>query len=104
MKELLSHDLDLFIINYTKLDASFPNAQFQINGCKCLGKGRNIFGGDLYLYINEDILSKQIHTKRLEGLESISIEMNLRRRIWLVIGIFKLPQSCDKIFIVIFSN
>ena len=46
---------------------------------------RNMFGGGLNLYINEDILSKQIHSKLLEGLESICIEMNLQKRKWLVI-------------------
>ena len=52
-----------------------------------------------HLYINEDIRSKQIHTKLLEGLEFICIEMNLRKPKWLVIGIYKLPQSCGKLFI-----
>ena len=36
LKELLSHNLDLLVINETKLDDSFPNAQFQINGYMCL--------------------------------------------------------------------
>ena len=58
-----------------------------------------IFDGGFCLYINEDIPSKQIHTKLLEGLEYIYIEMNLRKRKWLVIGIYKLPQSCGKMFI-----
>ena len=104
VKELLSHNLDLLVINETKLDDSFPNAQFQINGYKCLRKDRNIFGGGLCLYINEDIPSKQIYTKLLEGLESICIEMNLRKRKWLVIGIYKPPQSCSKMFIEKLSN
>ena len=51
-----------------------------------------------HLYINEDIRSKQIHSKLLEGLESTCIEMNLRKPKWLVIGIYKLPQSCGKLF------
>ena len=71
---------------------------------KCLRKGRNIFAGDLCLYINEDIPSKQIHTKLLEGLEPICTEMNLRKQKWLVIGICKAPQSCGKMFIERLSN
>ena len=80
VKELLSANLDLLVINETKLDGSFPNAQFQINGYKCLRKDRNIFCEGLCLYINENVPSKQIHAKLLEGLESICIEMNLRKR------------------------
>ena len=90
----LSHNLDLLVINETKLDDSFPNAQFQING-----KDRNNFGGGLCLCINEDSPSKQIHTKLLEGLESICTGMKSRKRKWLVIGIYKAPQSCSKMFI-----
>ena len=52
VKELLSHNLDLLVINETKLDESFQNAQFQISGYKFLRKDRNIFGGGLCLYIN----------------------------------------------------
>ena len=51
---------------------------------------------DVCLYINDDISSKQIHTKLLE--------MNLRKRKWLVIGIYKPPQSCSKMFIERLSN
>ena len=67
-------------------------------------KDRNIFDGGLCLHINEDIPSKQIHTKLLEGLKSIYTEMNLRKRKWLVIGIYKPPQSCSKMFIEKLSN
>ena len=58
----------------------------------------------LCLYINEDILSKQVHTKLVEGLESICIEMNLRKRKWLVIGIYKPRHSCRKMYIEALSN
>ena len=88
VKELLSHNLDLLIINETKIDYSFLNAKFQINGYKCLCKFRNIFGGGLYLYINEDIPSKEIHTKLLKEIGSKCIEINLRMRKLLVKGIY----------------
>ena len=47
---------------------------------------------------------KQAYTKLLEGLDSISSEMNLRKWEWLVIGIFKPTQSCGKMFIKKLSN
>ena len=104
VKELLSHNLNLLVINETKLDDSFPNAQFQINGYKGLRKDRSNFGGGLCLCINEDSPSKQIHTKLLEGLESICTGMKSRKWKWLVIGIYKAPQSCSKMFIENSSN
>ena len=54
--------------------------------------------GEVCLYINEDSPPKQYHTKLLEGLELIYIEINLRKREWLVISIYKPPQSCGKFF------
>ena len=65
VKELLSQ-IDLLIVKETKLDDNFANVQFRINGYKYLCKDRNIFGGGLYLYINENSLSKQIHIKLLK--------------------------------------
>ena len=59
---------------------------------------------EVCLYMNEDIPSKQIHTKLLEGLEYICIEMNFRKRKSLVIGIYKPPQSCGKMLIERLSN
>ena len=47
---------------------------------------------------------KQVYTKLLEGLDSTSSEMNLRKWKWLVIGIFKPTQSCGKMFIEKLSN
>ena len=47
---------------------------------------------------------KQVYTKLLEGLDSISSETNLRKWKWLVIGIFKPTQSCGKMFIEKLSN
>ena len=88
VKGLLSPIVDLLITSETKLDYNFPKAQFQINGYK----DRNIFGGGLCLYINEDIPSKQIYIKLLERLESICIEVKLRKRKWLVIDIYLLSN------------
>ena len=48
------------------------------------------------IYINEDI------TILLE--KSVCLEMNLRKRKWLVADIYKPPQSCGKTFAERFSN
>ena len=56
--------VDQININFLR-NNSLPNAQFQINGYKCLRKDRDNFDGGLCLYMNEDIQSKQIHTNRI---------------------------------------
>ena len=45
--------IDIFLINETKLDASFPSNQFAMSGYKFVRKDRNKFGGGIAFYINE---------------------------------------------------
>lgn len=63
VKNIIANHFKLSIISETKLDGSFPKAQFQISGYKCLRRDRNVFGAGLCLYIYEDISSKQIDTR-----------------------------------------
>ena len=70
------------MITETKLDDSYPNSQFFIEGFrKPYRMDRNKFGGGLLIYIREDIPSKQLFkhnfTKEIEGM---FIEVNLRKK------------------------
>ena len=60
--ELIIKDIfDIFLINESKLDSSFPNAQFSIPpGYKLFRKNRNKNGGGLVFYINQDIPCKMV--------------------------------------------
>ena len=103
LKEL-SQNLDLLTINETKLEDSFRIPSFKSITTKIYVQRLECLLLEVCLYINEDILSKQVHTKLVEGLESICIEMNLRKRKWLVIGIYKPRHSCRKMYIEALSN
>ena len=51
--------MDLLLISETKMDDSFPIAQFQMKGSSVPYRyGRNGKGGELLLYIRKDIQSK----------------------------------------------
>ena len=50
ISELLKGKFDIFLINETKLDASFPSNQFAMSGYKFVRKDRNKFGVELLLY------------------------------------------------------
>ena len=54
-------DFDIFLISESKLDSTFPNAQFKITGFKIFRCDRNRFGGGLLLYVNDKIPSKFLH-------------------------------------------
>ena len=71
------------MISETKLDYSFLTAQFLLHGFSAPFKlDRNSKGDGILLYIREDILSRLLSSKYKIGIESISVEINLRKRKW----------------------
>ena len=59
LKFIIDNNIDIFLNSETKLDDSFPTAQFLIKGFSALYIfDRNCKGGGLLLYIREDIPSK----------------------------------------------
>ena len=63
--------IDVFLISETKVDKSFSNQQFKINGYKIFRKDRDRFGGGLMFYVNEQIPRKVL------SLESIPNDIEL---------------------------
>ena len=90
LKLIIGNYLDVLVIQETKLDPSFPTAQFMINGyTKPYRLDRNRNGGGVIIYIREDIPSKELKkhnfTKNIEGL---FIEINLRKTKLLFFGTY----------------
>ena len=86
LSEAISGYIDILLITETKLDNSFPNAQFHIKGYSYI-KGypyrldRNAYGGGILLYIREHIPSKLINeTDFDESTEAMFIELNFRKK------------------------
>ena len=55
IQELIKSLFEIFLISETKVDDSFPNAQFKIEGYKSFRKDRDAFGGGLLFYDNEEL-------------------------------------------------
>ena len=79
-------NLDILLITETKIDSSFPEAQFEIDGFTTPYRvDRDCRGGGILLYIRQDIPSKLlINLKISENLEGVFVELNFRRKKWLV--------------------
>ena len=91
LKEVIGNHLDIFTIQETKIDKSFPDDQFEIDGYhKPYRLDRNKHGGGVLIYVREDIptkpLNKHNFTKNIEG---IFIEINLRKTKLLFFGVYK---------------
>ena len=61
--------VDILGIAETKLDDSFPNAQFSIDGYRTFRKDRNQHGGGLLVHVRSDIPCRQIKTLEMTNIE-----------------------------------
>ena len=51
------------------------------------------------MYVNQDIAVRRTEYNSLSNIESICLELNLRKRKWLVISIYKPPSYSEDAFI-----
>ena len=71
------------MISETKLDDSFPTVQLLLHGFSARYRfDRNSKGSGILLYSKEDVLSRLLNSKSKTGIETISVEINLRKRKW----------------------
>ena len=81
LKFMIDNNIDIFLISETKLDDSFPSAQFLIKGFSALYRfDRNSKGVGLLFYTREDIPSKILTYSSNCDIKTYLIEINLRKR------------------------
>ena len=73
--------IDILMVSETKLDDSFPEAQFLIEGP--FRFDRNINGSEIMLYVREDIPTKLL-SHDFPDVESFFVEINLHKKKWLL--------------------
>ena len=77
-------NVDIMLISETKLDNSFPNGQFLVDGFNELIRlDRNKNGGGILLFIREDILTKVLSFET-SPIEGFFIEIKLYKKKWLL--------------------
>ena len=101
---LLPNFLDLVFFTETKLDSSFPPSQFKVEGFRNppFRADRNAHGGGIIAYIRSDIPNRRRHDieKHIQNkIESLAIEVTVRKEKWLFLGFYKPPNVKD-IFLV----
>ena len=99
IKPIISPNFDIFLVSETKLDESFPNNQFSISGYRMFRQDRNCFGGGLCIYVKENIASKQLNLHLDKETEAIYLEINIRSRKWLIVGLYKPPSQNNSLFL-----
>ena len=84
--EAVSVNIDILLVTETKLDSSFPSAQFHMHGYTTRYRlDRSANGGGFLLYVREDIPYKKIDNVDFDtGLEAMLIKINIRKTKWLI--------------------
>ena len=88
LKLIIKGNIDILIITETKLDDTFTDSQFDIDGyAPHYRNNRTKTGGGVIIYVREDIISKELtdYTSP-ENFEGIFFEINLKKSKWLVFG------------------
>ena len=92
---VLLHDLQLeyFVISETKLDDSFPSAQFAIENYKIRARrGRDGHRGGLIGFVKRGINCKRVNQFKTVVSESICSEITISRKKWFCVGICRPPN------------
>ena len=101
LQTIINKNADLVSIAETKLDASFPSAQFTLEGYHTPYRlDINNKSGGVLVYVKSSILSRCFCYEELcISLQVVSFEINLRKEKWLVISIYHPPSQNSEYFL-----
>ena len=90
LKVIIGNNLDILVLDVTRIDESFPSNQFLIPGyTKPYRMNRNKMGGGIMIYVKENIPSKEVKKhKFVKKVEGMFIEINLRKTKLLLFGTY----------------
>ena len=60
---------------------------------------KNCFGGGLCIYVKKNIASKQLNLYLDKGTAAIYLEINIRLRKWLIVGLYNHPSQNNSLFL-----
>ena len=100
VEELMRNDIDISLFSETELDETFPNQQFQISGYEMFRRDKNKHGGGIMFYFNENISCKTVNVEGLlDDCEVTLVELSIKGRKWLCIGLYEPPSQNEKYFL-----
>ena len=89
--------LDYLFLSETKLDESFPKAQFNLDGYEITARvDRYKNGGGLIVFVRRGIICKRISDFELSFSECICSELTISKSRWLCFSIYR-PPDCGNL-------
>ena len=101
LREFLKHiSLDYFVLSETKLDNSFPCAQFQIADYEIRARrNRNQCGGGLIEFVKKGLICKRLKIFETVNSECICSELTISNKKWVYLSVYRPPsQKTLKLF------
>ena len=88
---------DILSIQETKIDKTYPNSQFYVEGFKYFRRDRKKGGGGIIVYIKENIIAQQ-KKFACKQLETILLHLRIGQRQFALISAYKPPSVDNNIF------
>ena len=86
---------DYFVFAETKIDQSFPSAQFSIDNYEIRNrKDRDKNGGGLIEYVKKGVICKQINNFDICN-EIICSELTVRNKKWVIFSVYRPPSNSN---------
>ena len=102
---LVKGHFDLLMINETKIHDSFPSSQFKMDGYTVYRLDRNDKGGGIILFARENLITKYLNRHSFPNdLEAFFIELNLRKKKWLICCCYIPNKGLAKRYLEEFRN
>ena len=84
--------LDYFVVSETKLDSSFPSAQFHINGYEVRARrDRDKSGGGLIEFVRKGFICKQLKKLEPKSSEITRSEFTLSNKNRICFSVYRAP-------------
>ena len=88
--------LDYFVISETKLDSSFPSAQFHIGDYEIRNRrDRNKSGGGLIEFVKKGIITKKLKDLETNLIKTICSEKTIAKKRWFCMSVYRPPSSSN---------
>ena len=101
LQKIINGNVDIVSIAETKIDASFPSAQFVLDGYH-LPYHMDVTErkGGILVYVKSSIPSLRLTCGNLcDSTQAIPFEINLRKEKWLVISVYRPPTQDREYFL-----
>ena len=95
---LLDKVVDCLIISETKLDSSFKDSIFEVDGYKLQRRDRTDHGGGIATFMRADIPARRRFDIECKTLENIVYEVTLDKTKWSIYAIYRPPSMANDIF------